>query len=326
VRNHEIEKRIENIIVLVDGFNKANYNLKRFKIFNAFTFSCDQIGDAKIAINVINEEGGAFENTMALLEESDENFIVSNLEDEKEYLWLAKTIDRFTKRTDELISKARELAKPQVGILVYDEFSDSYILNSTTGAILLKTKEVVKQIASTKIDLTNVLFNLRKGITQQEFGNEIIGETVEAIVGYCQKIVNDINAVSAKINEIERIPRVQIEFVVEDEKVRIKSCVTDVFNEMDFRGTTVNDRDFVFDRFSIDELEQAYNFLRTEQVLNNHMKELAKLLIAKTAPRLFVQNEGKKWVMTKEGRDVLDDLKIINFINEDVSSIEINIE
>jgi hypothetical protein len=56
------------------------------------------------------------------------------------------------------------------------------------------------------------------------------------------------------------------------------------------------------------------------------MKELAKLLIAKTAPRLFVQNEGKKWVMTKEGRDVLDDLKIINFINEDVSSIEINIE
>jgi hypothetical protein len=109
---------------------------------------------------------------MALLEESDENFIVSNLEDEKEYLWLAKTIDRFTKRTDELISKARELAKPQVGILVYDEFSDSYILNSTTGAILLKTKEVVKQIASTKIDLTNVLFNLRKGITQQEFGNE----------------------------------------------------------------------------------------------------------------------------------------------------------
>jgi hypothetical protein len=209
VRNHEIEKRIENISVLVDGFNKANYNLKRFKIFNAFTFSCDQIGDAKIAINVINEEGGAFENTMALLEESDENFIVSNLEDEKEYLWLAKTIDRFTKRTDELISKARELAKPQVGILVYDEFSDSYILNSTTGAILLKTKEVVKQIASTKIDLTNVLFNLRKGITQQEFGNEIIGETV---------------------------------------------------------------------------------------------------------------------VMTKEGRDVLDDLKIINFINEDVSSIEINIE
>jgi hypothetical protein len=150
VRNHEIEKRIENISVLVDGFNKANYNLKRFKIFNAFTFSCDQIGDAKIAINVINEEGGAFENTMALLEESDENFIVSNLEDEKEYLWLAKTIDRFTKRTDELISKARELAKPQVGILVYDEFSDSYILNSTTGAILLKTKEVVKQIASTK--------------------------------------------------------------------------------------------------------------------------------------------------------------------------------
>jgi hypothetical protein len=181
----------------------------------------------------------------------------------------------------------------------------------------------VKQIASTKIDLTNVLFNLRKGITQQEFGNEIIGETVEAIVGYCQKIVNDINTVSAKINEIERIPRVQIEFVVEDEKVRIKSCVTDVFNEMDFRGTTVNDRDFVFDRFSIDELEQAYNFLRTEQV---YMKELAKLLIAKTAPRLFVQNEGKKWVMTKEGRDVLDDLKIINFINEDVSSIEINIE
>jgi hypothetical protein len=153
-----------------------------------------------------------------------------------------------------------------------------------------------------------------------------LGKQWKQLLVTAKKLSTTLTRCRAKINEIERIPRVQIEFVVEDEKVRIKSCVTDVFNEMDFRGTTVNDRDFVFDRFSIDELEQAYNFLRTEQVLNNHMKELAKLLIAKTAPRLFVQNEGKKWVMTKEGRDVLDDLKIINFINEDVSSIEINIE
>jgi hypothetical protein len=322
----DLRKKMETIESLVEIFNKSNRTLKRFKIFNTFTFDCAIISDNTIAINVINEEGGSFENTMTLLNESDENFIVSNIENEKEYVWLIKTIDRFSKRTEELLVKARELAKPHVGILVYDEFSDSYMLNSTTGEILLKTKAVVKSISSTKIDLTNVLFNLRKGLTEQEYGDEIIGESKEKILKLVLKISDDINKLSDRLANVERLPRVRVETKVTDTKLTIESYVTDSFGENDHRGKVVNDSFHKFDTESVDSMGMAYDVIRLSETLNEHMKNLGKQLVTRTEPRLFEQQENKKWTLTKEGRDVLDELQIINFINDNIDEVEINIE
>ncbi|KAJ3615614.1 hypothetical protein Zmor_016282 [Zophobas morio] len=168
------------------------------------------------------------------------------------------------------------------------------MLNSTTGEILLKTKAVVKSISSTKIDLTNVLFNLRKGLTEQEYGDEIIGESKEKILKLVLKISDDINKLSDRLANVERLPRVRVETKVTDTKLTIESYVTDSFGENDHRGKVVNDSFHKFDTESVDSMGMAYDVIRLSETLNEHMKNLGKQLVTRTEPRLFEQQENKK--------------------------------
>lgn len=319
------QKLIDLMIENVEKFNKINNDLKRYAIFNTFVIHYS-ITSSKINVDIMNTDGMS-EEEVNLTSIGIETFIEIDMQNEAELAWAIKTLDRFLLKTNESMDKARQLAKPQVGILVYDEFTDSYFLNPTTGPILLKSKEISGAIASTRLDMFGVLINLRNAIIGQNYGGDVLGESAQTIETAIDESIKTLQKESDKLDRIEGIPKWILHLEKDDKFFNLSGYITDNNSKLDIGVVKrVNEFEASADFEDLDALTELYSKARSCEEINNGMSQLARQLITKSDPKMFIQdNTTKMWLATKEGKELMANMNIIEFLNNDLTSIELNL-
>ncbi|AGR41119.1 hypothetical protein [Spiroplasma taiwanense] len=316
------QKKINYILEKIAEYNKINNDIKRFGIFNSFNIF-HEIDGENLYFDMKNtdDEGG-----ISLASIISEQWIQINTSLDNEINWLIKTINRFIEKAKESMKKARELAKPHVGILIYDEFTDSYYLNPITGPILLRSKEIAKEISSTRIDIFNIFINLKSIFLEDHQLGEIIGKSSEFIIEKIHKSLKFIKESELKLARIEGIPRYVANLIQNNDKLLFNSYATVDFGLEIIKINKVNEVLIEAEKLKIDQLEKIYLQVRRDEEVSKIMIDLARSLISKNDPKMYFQ-EGSSglWFLSKEGKKTIQNLNIIDFIDNDINEINFEI-
>ncbi|AUB31517.1 hypothetical protein [Spiroplasma floricola] len=317
-------QKVQIILSKFEEHNKINKDIKRYgNIFNTFAFTWE-IKKPNLFFELKSTDYD--ENNFSITSLAGEQSIEINIENDNEVNWLIKTLNKFIEKSYKTMKKAREFSKPNVGILIYDEFTDSYFLNPTTGPILLKSKEILKEISSTRIDIFNIFINLRSIAVEEDRRIEIFGYSKQQIIKSINQSINNIKECSTKIRKIEGIPRYIATLKQEEEKIFYNNYATVNYDLESENLKKVNEVQVEANLEKIEDLEKIYIQIRRDEEINKTMMDLARSLIAKNEPKLYTQNSiTGMWTLSKEGRDTMRNLNIIDFINTDISEINYEI-
>ncbi len=312
------------IIQKIEEYNKINKEIKRYgDIFNTFSFYYE-LKEPILFFELKSTDYA--ENDFSATSLATEQWIEINVEKDKEVNWLIKTINKFLEKSKSVMQKAREISKPHVGILVYDEFTDSYYLNPTTGPILLKSKEVLKEISSTRIDIFNIFINLRSVAVEEDRAVEIFGLNLEEVIVKIDDSLKSINMLAKKIMKIEGIPRYISSIEVDDKIMYYNGYATIDFGLAAEDKNKVNEVSLEANINEIEELEKIYIQIRKDEEVSKIMANLGRSLVSKNNPKLYVQNSiTGLWELSYEGRKTIKNLNIIDFINTDISEMDFDI-
>ena len=316
------EKKVQAILEKFLEYNKINKDIKRFGIFNSFSVS-HQFDNGKLYFEMRNTDD---EDQLLVTSASSEQSIMINFVNDKEFNWLIKTMNRFIEKSKLSMKKARELAKPQVGILVYDEFTDSYYLNPTSGPVLLKSKEIAKEIASTRIDIFGIFINLRSILIEKDRVSEIIGDSLDVVCEKSKEKINKIIDIETRLRKIEGIPRCICFYKEDNDTIYFESFVTTDFGLEIEEYNKINENNLKVNKTIASEVENMYNYIGLVEDISLQMIEIARDLISKNDPRMYVQDKTTKlWILTTEGRNTMQNLNIMDFLNNDISEINFEI-
>ncbi|WP_338985713.1 hypothetical protein [Spiroplasma endosymbiont of Diplazon laetatorius] len=318
-------EKVDIIVEKFEDYNKINKDIKRYgDIFNTFAFSYE-IKKPDLFFELKSTDYD--ENNFSVTSLAAEQWIEINVENDNEVNWLLKTITKFISKSKETMKKAREFSKPHVGILVYDEFTDSYYLNPTTGPILLKSKEIAKEISSTRIDIFNIFINLRSAVIEEDRRVEIFGSSIEEVIDKIKASLKSIKSSATKIMKIEGIPRYVSSIEQEGERIFYNTYATVDFGLEAANKNKVNEIDIEADLDNFEDLEKIYVQIRKDEEVSKNMVDLARSLVSRNDPKLYAQNSTTGlWTLTKEGKETMKNLNIIDFINTDISGIEFEID
>ncbi|AGR42091.1 hypothetical protein [Spiroplasma diminutum] len=319
------DHKVDIVVKKLEEYNKVNKDIKRYgDIFNTFSFSYE-INEPELFFELKSTDYD--ENNFSATSLATEQWIEINVENDNEVNWLIKTINKFIEKSYETMKKAREFSKPHVGILVYDEFTDSYYLNPTTGPILLRSKEISKEISSTRIDIFNIFINLRSAVIEEDRLVEIFGLSTEEIISKIKSSLKSINDSAIKIMKIEGIPRYEVSIEQEGDRIFYNTYATVDFGLEAANKNKVNEINLEADLNNIEELEKIYVQIRKDQEVSKNMADLARSLVSRNDPKLYIQNATTGlWTLSKEGKETIKNLNIIDFINNDISEIEFDID
>ncbi|AUM62628.1 hypothetical protein [Spiroplasma monobiae] len=319
------EQKVDIIIKKFEEYNKINKDIKRYgDIFNTFVFSYE-IKAPELFFELKSTDYD--ENNFSMTSLAAEQWIEINVENDNEVNWLIKTINKFIEKAQTTMKKAREFSKPHVGILVYDEFTDSYYLNPTTGPILLKSKEISKEISSTRIDIFNIFINLRSAVIEEDRRVELFGLSESEVIEKIKDSLKSIKSSATKIMKIEGIPRYMVSIEQEGDKIFYNTYATVDFGLEAANKNKVNEIDLEADLNNFEELELIYVQIRKDEEVSKNMVDLARSLVSRNDPKLYVQNSTTGlWTLSKEGKETIKNLNIIDFINNDISEIDFSID
>ncbi|QEH61814.1 hypothetical protein SCHIN_v1c06170 [Spiroplasma chinense] len=316
------EMRVQAVLDKFNEYNKINDDIKRFGIFNSFNVS-HQIEKEYLYFEIRNTDNEEFD---LLTSASSEQSIQINLHKDSEFNWLIKTMNRFIEKSKVSMKKAREIAKPQVGILVYDEFTDSYFLNPTSGPVLLKSKEIMKEIASTRLDIFGIFINLRSALIESDRRSEIIGDSFGKVLDKIKESVKNIQNMETKLRKIEGIPRYICDLKEVDAKISFESFATVDFGVEILKFNKFNEYDITGELDDMAFVESLYIKIRKIEETCKQMIDLGRSLISKNDPNLYNQDSSTKlWILTHEGRETMSNLNIMDFINNDISEVSFEI-
>ncbi|QGS51905.1 hypothetical protein [Spiroplasma tabanidicola] len=323
MENLSFQSKINLIISKIEEYNKINKDIKRFSIFNSFIIDYELDG-AYLYFNMRNIDD---ENMELMTSAGSEQSLHVNLKKDIDFLWIIKTVNRFIENAKDTMKKARELSKPQAGILIYDEFTDSYYLNPSTGPLLLKSKEIAREIASTRLDIFAIFIHLRTTVIGRDRSMELVGLDGEMMLKKILSIIQELKQFEIKLKKIEGIPRFICDInEIDSKNYEFEGYLTDDFGDNQLYITKQND---LVQRINIDTqvgFEVVYSMLRTAQEFSKLMMGLARTLVSKNDPKLYKQDTlSKLWILTSEGKKTMKNLKIMDFLNEDISEINFDI-
>ncbi|QBQ07667.1 hypothetical protein SGLAD_v1c04680 [Spiroplasma gladiatoris] len=319
----DFDKKVNMVISKFEEYNRINKDIKRFSIFNSFNITYELDG-AHLYFEMRNTDD---ENIDLLTSVASEQSLFVNLTKDAEFFWAIKTLNRFIEKSKESMKKARELSKPQVGILIYDEFTDSYYLNPATGPVLLKSKEIAKEIASTRLDIFAIFIHLRNTVVGRDRTMELVGLNGEMILKKILIIIEELNQYEVKLRKIEGIPRfICLIQEIDSTNYYFEGFLTNDFGEEIEIKTKQNELQQKMNLFTQEGLEVVYSMLRLAQDFSKQMLDLARTLISKNEPKLYKQDTvSKLWILTSEGKKTMQNLSIMDFLNEDISEINFDI-
>ncbi|AHI52854.1 hypothetical protein [Spiroplasma culicicola] len=323
MRDTEFDKKVLKITEIFDKYNSINKYIKRFGIFNSFSVS-HQVDGRNLYFELRNTDNEEFD--LMTSAESEQSIMIS-IDNNVEYNWLVKTMHRFLEKSKAASDKARQLAKPQVGILIYDEFTDTYYLNPHTGPILLKTKEISKEIASTRLDIFGIFMNLRTAILERNRVAEVMTDNYQTINKKIIKSIENINQLELKLKKIEDIPRYKIVIKNEGEKnIAYAYATVDFGDNINDLQRIFNESEFALDSENTNEVENNYKLVRMIEETQKQMVELGRSLITRIDPKLYWQDiDTKLWRLTAEGRETMNNLNIMDFLNNDITEVDFEI-
>ncbi|AKU79632.1 hypothetical protein [Spiroplasma turonicum] len=315
----EYDKLINVILKKIIEYNKINSDIKRYNIFNSFSISYE-IEDTSLYFEIHNTDDT---DDISLTSLSSEQSIRIDLQKLNEVNWLMKTINRFIDKSKESLNKARELAKPHVGILIYDEFTDTYYLNPSSGPILLRTKEIEKEIAATRFDIFSIFINLRSALVGNDNLAEIIGASPTKVLERIRLSVEFIKSCESKLLKIEGIPRYIVNFNEFNKIITYSTFATNDFGPNIITPKRINEKVITASIDKLRELDKVYAQVRKDEEVSKIMLDLARSLVSKNNPKLYsLEDSTKFWVLSREGRTTMKNLNIIDFLDNDMSEIE----
>ncbi|AKX34043.1 hypothetical protein SLITO_v1c03900 [Spiroplasma litorale] len=313
------DKLIGAVLKKIDEYNKINSDIKRYNIFNSFSISYE-IEENSLYFEIHNTEDT---EDLSLTSLSSEQSIRIDIEKLNEVNWLMKTINRFIEKSNESLSKARELAKPHVGILIYDEFTDTYYLNPSSGPILLRTKEIEKEIAATRFDIFSIFINLRSALIGNDNLAEIIGASPKKILDRIKTSIEFIKNCETKLVKIEGIPRYIVNYNEFNNIITYSTFATNDFGPNIITPKRINEKVITASIDRLRDLDKVYAQVRKDEEVSKNMLDLARSLVSKNNPKLFALDESSKlWVLTREGRTTIKNLNILDFLDNDMSEID----
>ncbi|WP_094048641.1 hypothetical protein [Spiroplasma corruscae] len=318
-KEFQYNKLVNVVLKKINEYNKINSDIKRYNIFNSFSISYE-IEDTALYFEMHNTDDT---EEMSLTSLSTEQSIRIDIDKLNEVNWLMKTLNRFIEKANESLTKARELSKPHVGILIYDEFTDSYYLNPSSGPILLRTREIEKEIAATRFDIFSIFINLRSALIGNDNLAEIIGASPTKVLERIRSSVEFIKSCETKLVKIEGIPRYIVNFNEFNKIITYSTFATNGFGKNIVTPKRINEKVITASIDRLRELDKVYAQVRKDEEVSKNMLDLARSLVAKNNPKLFtLEDSTKYWVLTKEGRTTIKNLNILDFLDNDMSEVD----
>ncbi|WP_232306371.1 hypothetical protein [Spiroplasma helicoides] len=316
------ETKVKAFMEKFEEYNKINKDIKRFGVFNSFSFTY-KIEKHFLYFELKNTDDDAHELfTAAYSEES----VFIDINNDNDANWLIKTINRLIEKAKETMKKARDLAKPHVGLLVYDDYKDRYFLDPVSGEKLLNNPEISKIISSTRLDLFSVFLDFRKVRIHHNSEFEIVGMKSFEIIELIDEITAEIRYMETQLKKIEGMPRYICNFGTSDKiNYNFSSYATDAFPNQLQNAKKINEINLSISLEAQKGCGTVYNLVRMIQDTSKQLLELSRAMIAKNEPNLYKRGASNKlWLLTPEGNETMKSLNLMDFLDKDKIEIPTN--
>ncbi|ARU91620.1 hypothetical protein SCLARK_001038 [Spiroplasma clarkii] len=302
----------EYIIKCIDEYNSINKELSRYVIFNDFMVIWKET-DNKIILDMYPSEevkgdwDALFRNPLVL-----------DLTDQSKIEWLKSIIKILMNNAKQKLDEAKQLARPQNGILIYDSQTDAYFLNPNTASAILKSKQIKKTIIWTRLEMFGIFINLHEILFNLDFAKEIAGLSLEEIITKTQTAIVETQTMAKNETVLQFIPSYLLETNCLGDEVELKASIKEILDQ-NLQESVAFENKFYASYDNKEQLIDLYNNVRRGQTIANHLAELKARLVAENKPQIFTKNQAGQYIATEVGQKIYDRLNLLEFLNKDVT-------
>lgn len=306
--NHDL------IVEKIKIYNELNRDLNRYVIFNDFIIIWKTQAETLVLDMYPSDEVGDDWETLF------DNSFILDLNNQAEVDWTLLLIKNLIKNAEKKLTQAKELARPNSGILIYDSATNAYFLNPTTAGVILKSKNAKKTIIWTRLEMFGLFINLRSILLSAQFFDEIKELSNKEIWQLCQELVKDAELIHQKTKRFEFIPEYLVQYKVQGDTITLVATLfkTRMNNGVVERKISFTNT-FTANLHNKEELFEVYNIIKRGNFVSDALAELKHNLTHNKEPQLFELDANGDMITTEIGAKVYEDLNLLEFLNKDIT-------
>lgn len=306
--NHDL------IVEKIKIYNELNRDLNRYVIFNDFIIIWKTQAETLVLDMYPSDEVGDDWETLF------DNSFILDLNNQAEVDWTLLLIKNLIKNAEKKLTQAKELARPNSGILIYDSATNAYFLNPTTAGVILKSKNAKKTIIWTRLEMFGLFINLRSILLSAQFFDEIKELSNKEIWQLCQELVKDADLIHQKTKRFEFIPEYLVKYEVQGDTITLVATLFktrmnngSIERKISFTNT------FTANLHNKEELFEVYNIIKRGNFVSDALAELKHNLTHNKEPQLFELDANGDMITTEIGAKVYENLNLLEFLNKDIT-------
>lgn len=306
--NHDL------IVEKIKIYNELNRDLNRYVIFNDFIIIWKTQAETLVLDMYPSDEVGDDWETLF------DNSFILDLNNQAEVDWTLLLIKNLIKNAEKKLTQAKELARPNSGILIYDSATNAYFLNPTTAGVILKSKNAKKTIIWTRLEMFGLFINLRSILLSAQFFDEIKELSNKEIWQLCQELVKDADLIHQKTKRFEFIPEYLVQYEVQGDTITLVATLFktrmnngSIERKISFTNT------FTANLHNKEELFEVYNIIKRGNFVSDALAELKHNLTHNKEPQLFELDANGDMITTEIGAKVYENLNLLEFLNKDIT-------